>query len=205
MTITPAELRSLLRADVIRPKSGLHLPRQRDLAALAAALSHQQDLHHPSLAAVRRAQQDCWDALDVLARALVKLGHEYAAAADRGDVPARFSDDKLRKYAALAADEAVRAVMRHVCEAQIDEGPGTLSGLPTKPGKTPPKWRGLSDQLYLDFADALGPANPGYKPGADVAARFIAAVVPLITGEQPKSDSVAVWLKIAKTPATLPG
>jgi hypothetical protein len=181
MPITPARLRALLKRDVIKPASGLNLPGSRGLAALADALSRQQDLHHPSLGDVRQACFDCYIALDKLESELLNYSKACQVAAGRSDVPAAIRN-KLLEYAALAKEAAEEHIQYFVFEATMDIDP-------TK------RWHFRARHLYRDFARAMEPANPGYTLGADVAARFIAAVVPLITGERPKASSVAVFLK----------
>jgi hypothetical protein len=59
-------------------------------------------------------------------------------------------------------------------------------------------WNWLGGVLPVDFATAMKSTNPTFKPkisqGGPVA-RFVAAVVPLITGEHPTVASAAVKLK----------
>lgn len=56
----------------------------------------------------------------------------------------------------------------------------------------------LANALVLDFINAIKPANPTLDLGIGhegPIARYIAAVVPLITGETPPATSVATKLK----------
>jgi hypothetical protein len=61
------------------------------------------------------------------------------------------------------------------------------------PSLAPDRWQWLADVLPIDFENAMRSADPNYKTGLShngPLARFIAAVVPSLTGQHPNPDSV---------------
>jgi hypothetical protein len=66
------------------------------------------------------------------------------------------------------------------------------------PSLPPDCWQWLAHVLPIDFENAMHSTNPNYKTRIShngPLPRFIAAVVPLLTGEHPSVESVATQLK----------
>jgi hypothetical protein len=67
-----------------------------------------------------------------------------------------------------------------------------------RPSLAPDRWQWLANVLPIDFEIAMRSTNRNYKTGLShngPLARFIAAVVPSLTGQHPTPDSVATQLK----------
>jgi len=184
--ITAEQLEELLQRKVL--KGTMKLPGQAELAELARALEWWRgaDANEASLAAIREGQSKVRKAAEKLETALDDLRRAYGERAGGGDLPDGVYRTLMRRGtdAARARDLVGRAIL-----SDPFLGQGYIDG----------RWQSIGLALVDDFVSAMQPSNPGYNGGISKdgpAARFVYEVVPLITGEHPKSvASVATQLK----------
>jgi hypothetical protein len=191
--ITAPILRDLLQTKVIGNR--LKMPGDGELTELAGILEHWRNAfsNEQNLRTRERLQEAALAAVKTLHGAALALAEHDAAnlvATIKGSAP-----EGIRRE--LGAREAVS---RELVGAVVVLGNSpSLHNRPLSFGAT--GWKFLACVLPDDFANALKPANPTYTPGISEAgplARVVAAVVPLITGEEPSVASVAKQLKDAR-------
>jgi hypothetical protein len=111
--------------------------------------------------------------------------------------------------AALTSCEGAEAALHHlgICHDGIARSAAAAwralftggLGEPPEPGWT--TWHPIGSALNTGFEIALRSTNRGFVAGLGhngPAARFIAALVPLVTGEHPSAGSVATQLKLRR-------
>jgi hypothetical protein len=170
------------------------MPGDADLDKLAAILEHwrlvfhdEEKLHLARGVLQRKASRRLEKLSDVVSE-LVELDTSklQAAAHDNNTPPGLLSVLRNR----LADSERVYAGVK---------GIGSRAELALyKPAMG---WKWLADELPEDFINAMKPNNPEFSPGLSYSgpvARFIAVVVPLLTGEHPTPASVATQLKLRR-------
>ncbi|HEX2652243.1 MAG TPA: hypothetical protein VHN11_01150 [Xanthobacteraceae bacterium] len=191
-------MRELFTKKVLRGQ--LKMPTDSDLEKLARVLEHWRgEFQRQSYSQNRRSlQSKVFAALASASEKLVQFDQGELNTAKEHAPQQALSYLKER----LAESEDFCAEIEHIKEL-IEKGlpPGlfghpALSYSPAINDATGWKW--LADVLPADFVTAMKSANPEFAPGishSGPVARFIAAVTPLITGEEPTIASVATQLK----------
>lgn len=188
--ITAESLRNIFEAEVLG--RDLKMPREADLKKLAAILEHWRQTYHGEniLGERRKLQDDATTAvtkLSEIVHRLAELDTQNIVAAINDSAPAGIQRDLVVR---LSASGHLREKVNDIAQSP------TLLDSPMTYGAT--GWKFLIDVLPKDFFNAMKPANPTFALGISAAgpvARFIAAVVPKLTGEHPTVGSVATQLK----------
>jgi hypothetical protein len=162
-------------------RGSLRKPGDIELKKLAAILDHWRIRYLTvQLDPIRQPQHDAKAALRALANAVeamhLQIGKSFADTAAPDTPPWR--RDTCRDQ--LFAINAVRAQLACIKHSSIwdDRGIG-FDG-----------WAWLGPVLVEDFVNAMKPENPTFDPGlayTGPVARYLKAVVPLVTGEKPRS------------------
>jgi hypothetical protein len=131
-----------------------------------------------------------------------------AALKTLGDVVSKITELDKENFIAAAGDRAPAAAL-HILNTLLAESTdvggiieriGVSPGLLHSPfGHSATEWKRWAGVLPIDFVNAMKPANPTFDPGlghTGSVARFIAAVVPMLTGENPSVGSVSTQLKM---------
>jgi hypothetical protein len=193
--ITAQCLRELFTKHVLR--GPLKMPDDAELEKLAGILEHRRgEFQWESYSRDRRALQDnVFIAFRAASDKLMQFDKAELKAATTTHVP----EHALFYLRARLAESIDFRVKVERFGALIDSGfspDPALTYAPPTYGATGWKW--LAEVLPDDFVVAMRSNNPTFDPGISHAGpvpRFIAAVVPLITGEQPTVQSVATQLK----------
>jgi hypothetical protein len=191
--ITAQTVRELLVGQVLRPANRLRMPGDAELEKLARILEGwrkifraEQRLHH------RRALQK---------QALI-------AVKTASDVVRKIAEQDQAWLVDVLQDSAPPGVLRDL-NGRIRPIKDVYVNIKRIAGSQAlneevvfshgfQSWHWLGSVLVEDFRNAMKPANPSAKFGSGhsgPAARFIAAVAPMLTGEEPKSSSVSTQLK----------
>ena len=181
---TSVVLRDLLERKVL---PGPKAMRQRLRMPTAAALDHLAgilNVHHAyfydaqECRAFNELAKEAEAAIAALSAVLPRLAAFHQRGADAGDPFARWRADAARRLAVEVGRDPRRIVER-------ETAPDHVRG-----------WRWLVDVLPPLLATALESTNPEVKLGDEgPAARFVAAVVPFLSGEHPTVNTVAERLK----------
>lgn len=153
------------------------------------------------------------DALQILADVLPALREEILG---RPDVVSPEISDAMRfghlsqidalQMAVAAAMEYVWLIPHQELSISISEGMARFSDAFTLPPPSPiseiQTWHHFVSYLADKFRDVVQTANPtlprlriGNGESANPVVRFLAAVIPHITGEEPKPDAIRKWLQ----------
>jgi hypothetical protein len=183
-------LRDLLREKVLSDR--LNMPSDDALAQLARVLErwrahyvNEQKRYQP----LRELQNDARDSAEQLRAAVSVL--KTATEEFHGTAvleSASLSVLNILKTRLAEIDDAQQFLDRFERASILDDrGIGAAIG-----------WQWLAEVLPLDFKSAMTSTNQDFKAGIGhdgPLTRFIAAIVPNLTGEHPTSDSVATLLK----------
>lgn len=180
----------------------LNMPDETELRELARILNGwRSSVYMPEREwlALRKSQDDARTALKELTQALAKIKRENKAfldAAKSDSAPPIVFNTLERRLAAI--DAALGCISRVEKSSFLTE-PDPYGASQSHPGILNEKgWKWLADVLPADFVNAIRPANPKIKIGlghGGPLARFIAAVVPILTGELLSARSVSAELK----------
>ena len=184
---TLESLRQLLAEKVIRRQQTM--PDDAEISELARILNYWQGhyLIEQKRCALRELQRAALAALATLANVFPRLR----------DLTESFEANAVQDQ----APPAILAILRKRL-AEIDAARDFIAkaegfSVWADPSLAPDRWQWLADVLPIDFENAMRSTNP-YTAGLShngPLARFIAAVVPSLTGQHPTPDSVATQLK----------
>ena len=185
---TLESLRRLLAEEVISRQPTM--PGDAEITELARILNYWQChyLIEQKSRALKELQRDALDALATLAKVFPRLR----------DLTKSFEANAVQDQ----APPVILAILRkHL--AEIDAARDFIAktegfSVWADPSIAPDRWQWLADVLPIDFENAMRSTNPNYKARLShngPLARFIAAVVPSLTGQHPTPDSVATELK----------
>jgi hypothetical protein len=185
---TLESLRQLLAEEVIRRQQTM--PGDAEITELARILNYWQGhyLIEQKSRALRELQRDALAALATLANVFPRLR----------DLTESFEANAVQDQ----APPAILAILRKRL-AEIDAARDFIAkaegfSVWADPSLAPDRWQWLADVLPIDFENAMRSTDPNYKARLShngPLARFIAAVVPSLTGQHPTPDSVATQLK----------
>jgi hypothetical protein len=176
--VTPRTLRRLLTDHVVSDRIGM--PNEEALEKLASILESWRGdyLRHQH---IEPLQTEVADEAGKLSRALEGLRNIYAS---------QISDSSgLLRNKIEAIDRALASLGGLYGESVAVEHKGNLT------------WKFLAEVLPIDFTEAIHSTNPRCRIGIGhkgPLVRFIAALSPYLTGEQPTPGSVATQLKRLK-------
>jgi hypothetical protein len=190
--IAAQTVHELLVAHVLRRGNQLRMPGDAELEKLARilegwrlifrneqALRHRRALQEQAVAALKTAN-------DVV-RKIAEQDQAWLVNAVQNSAPPgllRHLSDRVGAIYDVHAN-----IERIAGSRALNEGAATYGS---------ESWRWLATVLVEDFRNAMKAANPSAKFGrghGGPAARFIAAVTPMLTGQEPKSSSVSTQLK----------
>jgi hypothetical protein len=177
---TLESLRQLLAEEVIRRQQTM--PGDAEITELARILNYWQGR------ALKELQRDALAALATLANVFPRLR----------DLTKSFEANAVQDQ----APPAILAILRKRL-AEIDAARDFIAkaegfSVWNDPSDAPDRWQWLAGVLPIDFENAMRSTNPNYTAGLShngPLARFIAAVVPSLTGQHPTPGSVATQLK----------
>lgn len=227
--ITGTDLRALIQRNFVL-RGGYGPPSAEALEPLAFAVSTlrgrcrmgSQDNWAPNLIALDAHQRRASEALQTLAEVLPVIRAELKRLPNTEPFPMRAS--QLRQIDALNA--TVNEAWEWSCLTPLQELHLQVTGLnepeaagaawalakstawsvpPPSPIRELHSWHHFAAWLADQFRDVVQATNPK-KPRLGLGengpvARFVALVIPLITGEQPRQSSVRIWLQRAATRA----
>jgi hypothetical protein len=192
--VTAQRLDRLITANVLRGR--LRMPDEAALRKLAHILEGWRQTYQGEQFARRRRklQDEALKALDVLSYAVLNLW--------------LWDQRNIRDAIGEHAPSNVRRILNE-CASHSKEVCRAVDAIAWMPGvghrlaeSGLDRWSWLINVLPLDFVGAMQSTNPKFRPGighAGPLARYIAAVVPLVTGEHPSPGSVATQLKALRT------
>jgi hypothetical protein len=185
---TLESLRQLLAEEVIRRQQTM--PGDAEITELARILNYWQGhyLVEQKSRALKELQRDALAALATLANVFLRLR----------DLTESFEANAVQDQ----APPVILAILRKRL-AEIDAARDFIAkaegfSVWDDPSDAPDRWQWLAGVLPIDFENAMRSTNPNYTAGLShngPLARFIAAVVPSLTGQHPTPDSVATQLK----------
>jgi hypothetical protein len=191
--ITVQSLRKLFETHVLR--GDLKLPGDAELNELTGILEYWRQVYlNEQILRHRRKLQDA-------ALGLVKT---------LNDIVSKLIELDQQNLIAAATDRAPAGVLRELTTRLTESGDtrATVERVRRSPGLLHSPlgygaegWKWLADVLPLDFVNAMKSANPEFAPGVShtgPVARFLAAVVPMLTGEHPPAASIATQLKMRR-------
>ena len=191
--MTAQSLSELFAKHMLRGR--LRMPGDAELKELASILEYwrlvfqnEQPLHHR-----RQLQDKGLAALKALSDVLSNIAELDAAelnAAVRESAPAGI----IRKLGerSMTINDVRRVIERIGTSRALVESPASHGF---------ERWQWLADVLPEDFVNAMKLSNPTFAPGlghTGPVARFIEAVVPVLTGEHPTAASIATQLKMRR-------
>jgi hypothetical protein len=191
--ITTAIIRDLLVQHVLTGRQ--EMPGESELNTLACNLEHWRKLLHQDARAARleRDEQRIRTAYHELSDALASLRRTAAAIFNLSDEP--------------GYKQQWQSTVDAINEQQQWARRWELWYRSSK--KRSPRWEPIGPILAEDLQNALLPANPRVRlrlSNRGPVARFVAKVVPLLTGDHPTTGSVATQLKTERsTGKTAPG
>jgi hypothetical protein len=186
---TPESLRELLVAQKV-VRGGHIMPDDDGIAELARILNgwHGYYVAQQKLRPLAELRKKALDALSLLADVFSQLD----------DITKGFETYEVNHTASQTILAILRTRLTEIKTAQeFIEAAETFSVLVDPSLGEDRGWRWLAKVLPDDFRTAMLSNNPTFD-GVKPVARFIAAVVPSLTGEQPTTASVVTQLRVVK-------
>ena len=194
-TLSVEDLRELLRRVL---KNDEKMPSRADLTELARQLQVYRWLHlhyveqlKPQAVSAKKARQ----AAEYLGDHLRKIRADTIAATTTPLGSLEFVKASLGRD--IAAMKSVEVGIKYLLTESIALHPSTTSTAPFE------KWKDLAVALSGAFVDALRPNNPTVQFGRSndgPVPRFVAEIIPYVTGEAPTTTAVGKVLKDLRRP-----
>jgi hypothetical protein len=190
--LVPEEVGQLIASDVLKP-TGIHAslrpPSRKALNDLCKTLSEARmrvswsvgDRASGVAGTVRALSYSAEGLRELIARRIHELQPNLL-----------MSPDSPYVQHCMTRQELLRQLLEHltdVCNAEIRPSEEFSEAMPKG-------WRDIAQECAKAFRDAIKESNPNMKRqlGNDVAARFVARVMPLLIGEETTEDAVRMHL-----------